>query len=108
MNEQNVFSCSFVKTLCSCSFVYTINKHKRLPTELVHEQFMNVQFVYRPKHALTRAYFRNPKQKKKYYRLNSSSRNLASYSLLGGYLGNVEGWQGNGFVVKNCVSNSKS
>lgn len=33
----------------------------------------------------------------------SSSRSFASISLLGGYFGKLEGSQGNGFVVKNCM-----
>lgn len=33
--------------------------------------------------------------------LASSSRSLASNSLLGGYFGKVDGSQGRGFVVKN-------
>lgn len=36
------------------------------------------------------------------YLLASSSRNLASISLLGGYLGKLEGSQAIGLVVKNC------
>lgn len=36
------------------------------------------------------------------YLLASSSRNLASISLLGGYLGRLDGSQATGLVVKNC------
>ena len=37
----------------------------------------------------------------KAYLLSSSSRSLASISLLGGYFGKLDGSQGRGFVVKN-------
>ena len=39
------------------------------------------------------------------YLLDSSSRSLASNSLLGGYLGKLDGSQGRGFVVKNWKRN---
>jgi len=41
------------------------------------------------------------------YLLASSSRRFASNSLLGGYLGKLEGLQAYGFVVKNYRHNSK-
>lgn len=44
----------------------------------------------------------------KIYLLASSSRTLASNSLLGGYLGKVEGSQGCGLVVKNCEKGSNN
>ena len=37
--------------------------------------------------------------------LLASSRTFASISLLGGYLGKVEGSQASGFAVKNCKNN---
>lgn len=40
--------------------------------------------------------------------LDSSSLSFASISLLGGYLGKLEGSQACGFVVKNCQETSAS
>lgn len=49
----------------------------------------------------------NKNQPYNVYLLSSSSLNLASISLLGGYLGNPEGSQANGWVVKNCCKKEK-
>lgn len=46
-------------------------------------------------------------QKAEKYLLDSSSRSLTSNSLLGGYLGKLDGPQGRGFVVKNWKKNSR-